>query len=307
MICVGRDILFGTLDDLNPLAILRGNALVLSKILDEVTNEFIDAHVHRETPTLAWKTIEHIQYYDEPMNHMFPPPTGININMMPIILYGLYHNLSIPNFIKGYIPMIARCKVPVYNVHNNDPTSAYEIHAPIGYLTISEQLVPINTTHRRAGLHIERPGTITFGGTIIQEGNPMFGGLAWGMGCIGSGIPIDGIFMASNVANTCRIFSETITKPEEIVDAHGGLEQVRCHLGAGTCLGENELVWFTDRTPHESLPMPMSKEDPTAKFVHRQFFRLVVGRVSVWYAKHNTINPNGTQPDAIISYDDKFA
>jgi hypothetical protein len=47
-----------------------------------------------------------------------------------------------------------------------------------------------------------------------------------------------------------------------------------------------ELVWITDRTPHESLPITdLSKR--------RQFFRLVVGEISYWFADHSTSNPTG--------------
>eukprot|EP00798_Chlamydomonas_sp_ICE-L_P018307 gene18307-24768_t len=47
-------------------------------------------------------------------------------------------------------------------------------------------------------------------------------------------------------------------------------------------------------------------EDPWAEQVHRQFFRLVVGPISTWFAEHNTPNPTGVQPDAEISYEDRF-
>jgi hypothetical protein len=68
----------------------------------------------------------------------------------------------------------------------------------------------------------------------------------------------------------------------------------------------NKLYWLTDRTPHESLPVAAPVTDPAAMYVSRQFFRMVVGKISVWYDKHNTRNPYGLMPDAPISFSDKF-
>jgi len=72
-------------------------------------------------------------------------------------------------------------------------------------------------------------------------------------------------------------------------------------LGEPELLNAGEVCWITDRTPHESLPV--SSTEP----VFRQYFRLVVGPVSVWYTQHNTPNPTGTLPDApVICHDRKF-
>jgi hypothetical protein len=76
-------------------------------------------------------------------------------------------------------------------------------------------------------------------------------------------------------------------------------------------LTHTECALFTrrwgDRTPHESLPVKAPENDPMATHAYRQFFRLVVGSISVWYSKHNTPNPLGMLPDAPISNEDKFA
>lgn len=50
-------------------------------------------------------------------------------------------------------------------------------------------------------------------------------------------------------------------------------------------LKAGEMCWFTDRTPHESLPLPAGSGGK------RQFFRLVTSEVSLWYAEHSTANP----------------
>jgi hypothetical protein len=77
---------------------------------------------------------------------------------------------------------------------------------------------------------------------------------------------------------------------------------MRPRLGPPRLLEAGELCWLTDRTPHEALPLTRSTDR-----VYRQFFRLVVGPVDVWYARHSTPNPRGLQPDARISFEDKFA
>ena len=52
-----------------------------------------------------------------------------------------------------------------------------------------------------------------------------------------------------------------------LIGPFGGVEHLRPLLGRGTELGSGELVWLTDRTPHESLPLRPGTP--------RQFFRLV--------------------------------
>jgi hypothetical protein len=122
-----------------------------------------------------------------------------------------------------------------------------------------------------------------------------------------TGVAVDGIFMASNLDATCRIWPALINEAAPVTDPHGGVEQLREHLGPGQELQASQMCWFTDRTPHESLPVQAPAHDPDAKTVHRQFFRLVVGKISVWYTRHSTPNPLGVQPDATISHEDRFA
>ncbi len=62
---------------------------------------------------------------------------------------------------------------------------------------------------------------------------------------------------------------------------------------------------MTDKTPHESLPIPVS----AGNNVRRQYFRLVLGPVSAWFADHSTPNPLGfvPPPEVRIIKGDKFA
>ena len=181
----------------------------------------------------------------------------------------------------------------------------------IAYLTIQEGWVPVGETQRRPGLHIERPGP---GGRFVTPGPPPFdrdsefSSLSWGLGHWGTdGHPVDGFYMMSSVADSCRVWPTLIDDPEDVTDQHGGIEHMRDYLGPGMPLAANEMCWITDRTPHESMPLAAPPEDPTATRVYRQFFRLVVGPISVWYTKHNTPSPVGVPPEAQVSHEDKFA
>ena len=61
-----------------------------------------------------------------------------------------------------------------------------------------------------------------------------------------------------------------------------------------------EMVWMTDRTPHESVSIPAGTK--------RRYVRLVCSDVTAWYAAHSTPNPLGVVPpeDVKIIQGDKF-
>jgi hypothetical protein len=295
------EVLRGTLDDNNPLSIIRANGLIWNNVFDKVDdwyNEIYDKHINTKE----------VAFYRMPVCSLtnrfttFPDPTNININMMPIKLYDITGTL--PDYCKAYISMICHCKPQTSLLFKEGFTPDHVV-----YLTIHEELVPVGKSHRRPGLHIERPGCISStGGHIVKQNqnDEIYQGLSWGLGNWYDDHPIDGIYIASNVADSCKVWPVLIENPDEITDKYGGIEHLRKRLGEGKCLEAGELMWITDRTPHESLPLQAPKYDPDAKFVYRQFFRLVVGKISVWYSKHNTPNPL-VQPDAPISDEDKFS
>ena len=278
-------VLLGTIDDENPLALLRANPLVWTKVFGEVERLY-SSHILN---TKAFHIIDVYKYKYNIDESVFPEPTGININMMPITWWN-----GLPKFLDGYEWLIRRCL--------QFATIDFE---KIVYLTIHESIVEPGQTQRRSGLHVERPGMVARGGRIVTESDEEYNNLAqclrWGLGQWRGDIPKDGIFMMSNVDDSCQIWPNQIKDPHEISDAHGGIECLRKQLGEPRKLKANELVWFTDTTPHEALPS--TAKEP----VMRQFFRLVVGDISVWYSKHNTPNPLGVQPDAPISDEDKFS
>lgn len=276
------DVLRGTIDEDNPLSILRANSLVWLKIFTNV-EKFYNSYILQTEN--AYKSIAIDDY-------MFPPSKNININMMPIKSHCAE---SIPTFLDQYIGLINYCS----NFCDRNKTI---------YLTIQESIVEPCKSQRRPGVHIERPGVVKYGGKMLirdmknkeylEKKKP----LAWGLGYCdwNDDIPIDGIFMMSSVANSCQIWPVQIQNPEQVSDVSGGIEHMRPYLGQPYKLKKNELVWFTDTTPHESLSID------TEKPIYRQFFRLVIGDISVWYSKHNTPNPLGILPDAPISDANKF-
>jgi hypothetical protein len=78
----------------------------------------------------------------------------------------------------------------------------------------------------------------------------------------------------------------------------GDCNDIRHTLGSPILVSPNVMYWITDQTPHESLPV--------RETTYRQFFRLVSPEVAVWFAKNNTRNPLGVEPQCRIVYGDKF-
>eukprot|EP01083_Nonionella_stella_P047242 126440_1 len=110
--------------------------------------------------------------------------------------------------------------------------------------------------------------------------------------------------MASSVSDTSRIYDALVDNTvQDIVDEHGGCEYMRPLMEhAGTNLRAGELVWMTDRTPHEALPQDVNMAG------HRTFFRVVTSEISHWFALHSTPNPTVPLPkDVVVVNTNKFA
>ena len=300
--------LHGTLQKNNPVAILRGHRDVLEglfRLIEEPQyDEFCEKRYinKKSVPFVVWPRL--CRWPDAMTNPIvFPTPKDINVNMMPILLGWDGLSSSLPPGLQQYAHFI--------NQHCNTSCWTLDEHGKYkrrtAYLTIHEGFVPVGQTQRRPGLHIERPGAVKCCGEWYDTSNEKYMGIAWGTGCWHEdGLPENGIYMASTLSETCAVWPVLIEHPEEITDKHGGLESIRHILGEPYKLKANEMCWLTDRTPHESLPIQAPTSDPNAKYVYRQFFRLVVGPISVWYSRHNTENPLGIQPDCPISDEDKF-
>lgn len=150
----------------------------------------------------------------------FPPPTGLRINMMPIVIGDVK---TLPQECRPYLPLLRMCPLPS------------EEWGKVGYLTIDESVVEEGASQRRGGLHTESPGGLGTAG--IVGGDRCDGGkfqskdeddarrtLGWGWGyavyyddsgCVGN--YNGGIFMASNVASSTRVWNAAIVALDEVV------------------------------------------------------------------------------------------
>lgn len=230
----------------------------------------------------------------------FPKPSAIDINMMPFVMGRAFEECCLPDYLKSYWKnIISLCPL------------GDEI-GRIGYLTIQESCVEDKTSQRRPGIHTERPGKVKL--LVPEESNRNADGLmeniaggeghsflrrssfGWGMGNYRrvqeGGELIGGIYMASNVEKSCRIWNCQIMD-DNMIGELGNIEHLRDFLPESEFMAKNELYWLTDRTPHESFRLTQR--------THRQFFRLVTSQVSLWYEDHSTKNPLGVVPDPEIT------
>jgi hypothetical protein len=331
------ELLRGTLNDApHPLHKLRGNALVLQRVADDV-ERWHDAHI-RADPHAFHRMSTGSHYFglvDDSVRLPQPASDDIDVNMMPIRLFD--PERTVPDFLRQYVPLIERCARQVPRFRTVEPGAPFHVgvetelaHDRVAYLTVHESAVPPGQAQRRPGLHVERPGASLHPGRLVTDlRSEEYWNLAWGLGnWRHDGFPVDGIYMASSVAGSCRVWPALVEPllTDTYTDAHGGMEHARAALcrraGPGVLLDAHELVWITDRTPHESLPLPFPPLSSAAAdggggvgvggrggaAQRRQFFRLVVGRISAWYSRHNTPNPLGTvAPDAPVIDVDKFA
>lgn len=259
--------LLGTADPNSPLRLLRGNKDVL-KIIFEVIVKFWIGTIDRQ--------LHGFSVVPPPLGDVikFPPPQGIMINMMPFIPSDLS---SLPKEYHQYWGMIEACRT--------------SDRIKVCYLTIHESETKEGCSQRRGGLHTESPGSVSMGQGLFSES--LFN---WGGGFMAR---CGGIFMASNVSNSCRVWDVRIKDLEHVAGRHGDIEHLRTFIGRGEDMPADVIYWITDCTPHESLPLKKTQM--------RQFFRLVTNQVSGWFAKHSTRNPLGIEPDCEIIEFDKFA
>jgi hypothetical protein len=266
-----RIVLGGAMDAANPLSLLRANGLVWSGIFGEVDEAWVASagvRVDRDACMFLepWRRWKHGR-----RTVVFPESRGLNVNMMPFV--HLNPKGTLPEELWPYLGMIRDCPIQ------------YE-KGKVAYLTVHESDVAPGATQWRPGLHVERPTVRTVTpGHVAKVGadenlTAEYRSLCWGMGHKKDGWPVDGIFMASTVAGSCTVWPITVDHPEKVTDAHGGIKGLDpvFETEKGRELAAGELCWITDRTPHRSNP------NLTDRTVHRQFFRLVVGPIAVWYS-----------------------
>eukprot|EP00931_Biecheleriopsis_adriatica_P075433 TRINITY_DN49299_c0_g1_i1.p1 TRINITY_DN49299_c0_g1~~TRINITY_DN49299_c0_g1_i1.p1 ORF type:complete len:324 (+),score=36.45 TRINITY_DN49299_c0_g1_i1:67-1038(+) len=253
-----------------------GAMITVVRMPCNVRPEKYEGHIQSDDGCWDTRAVHKLGHVD------FPPSQGLNVNMMPFMIEDMS---SLPNELQGYWPMIRTC-TGAMNQRDGDLTGIF-------YLTVQESSVATGTSQRRPGLHVDRHAPDNPASNDEDDAYLVSGGeFRWG-GTEG------GIFMASSVANSTGVWRCCVE--QDVIGDLGSLEHLREHLGEGETLDAGELVWITDLTPHESLPLPEG--------CLRQYFRLVTSEVTHWYSKHSTPNPKGIEPpkSVTIIHEDKFA
>ncbi|TPX72506.1 hypothetical protein CcCBS67573_g05809 [Chytriomyces confervae] len=295
-------ILLGAQTDSSPLSIFKRDNDALRLIITLVQESWA-SHVKRtDTATKMLRLPIQAGLFVLPQPIPFPAPlmddqgvpVPVHVNMMPFkMVYPDPHLSSchvrypsheycdahvakaLPDNLKRYAAIVAAClrRVP-------------DEWGQVGYITVHESYVEEGKTQRRPGLHIESPGMAPPGQSCMDITVVNMKG---------------GIFVASNMADTCRVWDCLIEDHGKVVGHLGDISHLRKAIGgneAGTSLGAGEICWMTDRTPHESLPQP--------KAGFRQFFRLVTSELSAWYEEHSTPSELGVAPKCMIVKGNKF-
>jgi len=260
-------------------------------------NEKYGRNIEWDDPSPKWSDSCEIYRQVLARKLPFPPPNhgGLDINMMPFKIangdkWGRQAlQTALPESLHPYIPLLCECRVPARDYQTN-----------IMFITVTESRTSKGKSQRRGGLHTEAPGDLQDFIEIIGEDRRgdgsfkyygkrggRFGDGAWTTSTERSG----GIYMASNCNRTCEVFNAKVTQPGALGDS----EHLRMAFprGTGDIMMAGDLMWMTDQTPHESLPVKTN--------AHRQFFRLVTGTVSQWHSQHCTPNPLGTVPDPAVT------
>eukprot|EP00629_Pelagomonadales_sp_RCC1024_P000559 CAMPEP_0119269248 /NCGR_PEP_ID=MMETSP1329-20130426/6731_1 /TAXON_ID=114041 /ORGANISM="Genus nov. species nov., Strain RCC1024" /LENGTH=541 /DNA_ID=CAMNT_0007269245 /DNA_START=189 /DNA_END=1811 /DNA_ORIENTATION=+ len=231
----------------------------------------------------------------------FPPNKGRYCNMLPFVFAD---PASLPKEFHDYVPLIMRCMEHCHGseiaedqrFENDETINPMDLDRVV-YLTVDERTPTPGASQRRPGLHIESGGLTS--GVMFDDMTTFW--LGWGHGSLTKmGQPRGGIFMASTVAGSTRLYNCRISDSVgDVVGPGGDVERMRPlleeHVDSHT-LEAGELAWMTDRTPHESLPVASGE---------RQYFRLVVGDIGGWFEGHSTANPL-VAPNAPIIQGDKF-
>ena len=278
-------LLAGTRDPECPLSVIRGHQDVLEMLWLEVIQMYAD---QLDTTSPAYSILRRA-----PLT--FPPSQGLQVNMMPFKLKDV---TSLPAECQQWWPIISTCT----SYLSEQDLVADDNGAAIGYLTVDERDTGGGASHRRGGLHTESPGSsfVMGSGDPVREA-PYYHG--WGIGMrLGDRKLGGGIFMSSNVSDSTAVYSASVVRPQDADDpkaAAGMIGQLGdCeHLRPAVAhtrrmLGANELLWMTDMSLHESLPI--------AKPVHRQYFRLVTRNIGAWYEHHSTPNPLKVTPPPCV-------
>ncbi len=299
--CVGRVLLVGVRDPGSPLSLLRGVARNLMPLIYARLQAMYEAHIEVDDNVVQGKgsrdaSMTTVSAWNCGVFRAFPdhadPP--INVNMMPCSM-NRKSLTGLPNGGGDWADYLTKTRAFRFASTNES--------SDVVFLTIHESTVEAGQSQRRPGLHVEAPGTLVHPGSCVvyPQQIPSWGGRApmtqWSEEMDG------GLFMASNIDNSCQIWHCRILRPEQVVGEGGSIEHMRAALSRvarSSLMRAHEVWWITDATPHESLPLK--------KTTKRTFVRVVSPTVTAWYADHSTHNTKTPLPgDVTVVKGDKFA
>lgn len=186
-----------------------------------------------------------------------PGYSGLRIMMLPVIIG---EPTSLPAFADGY-------KETFMHV-----CEAYVKHrGEVGYLTVDEKTVQPQSTHRRAGAHVDG---------IYQGGVGAWGGGGGSWGSHGNGM-----LTVSSPAGCKAWKQEVVGWP----GFEGECDHLRDQLkdDCATLFEKEMLYWVDGLCVHESMPFEVPTE--------RQFLRLSLPSCGPWFEGY-TENPLGVLP-----------
>mmetsp|Transcript_4879 Transcript_4879/g.14105 ORF Transcript_4879/g.14105 Transcript_4879/m.14105 type:complete len:393 (+) Transcript_4879:115-1293(+) len=320
--------LLGTADEESPLSVLSGHSDVLRLIWHVVNNAWKREQMMTALQAQEEKKLVAFAHVD---NVTFPAPKSINVNMMPFILGD---KRSLPPELHAYWPMIAKCTSTLHRSDGKaspkDRVGYLTVHESVVHEGASQRRPGLHTEGFNrdvcdSGKVHTLPRWHPWGFGHAMRHGQFEGGLFMASNVSDSChiynaiVPTELVGRGGDVEPLRPCLNErfpSAPKPrtcwpadDERYGSHAGCARCDMHLEGDDifdqrrvtgpiALRAGELVWFTDRTPHESRPLPTGQP--------RQFFRLVTGGVDTWYAAHSTPNPLGTQPDAAVVHYDKF-
>jgi hypothetical protein len=315
-------LLCGTSDPKSPLSKLSGHSDVVSLIWSLVRDAWISELMAAtmEDNHVAFAHVENVS---------FPEPHNINVNMMPFVMGD---KNTLPEELHSYWGIIRLC-VSTLTKGSAARIGYLTVHESIAEVEGASQRRPglhtegfvrlpfergcsrVHTLPRWHGWgfgHALRPGEFEGGifmASNVSDTSHLYNAIVPDE-LVGSGGDVEHL---REVLNTH--FPEPPKARTRVPDdperhgGHAGCARSHMHMGGDNLstqkpvtwpisLQANELVWMTDRTPHESRALKVGQR--------RQFFRLVAGEIGTWFAAHSTPNPLGIEPDAEVVGYDKF-
>lgn len=190
-----------------------------------------------------------------------PSFSGTRVMMMPLVLGALD---SVPDFLGHYKNTLEQLFKMTNPKHFGE----------VGYLTIDEKTVGPNTTHRRAGKHVD--------GVFQGRCGGWGGGGGWGS--VGNGM----LTVASH--SGCKAWLGEFTDFPGMEGECDHLES-QCENKTSEVFAPNTVYWVDGMCVHESLAQPAQ--------VDRQFVRLSMPSSAPWFEGY-TKNPLGVKPTGEI-------